>query len=126
MLFMGSPAELLQLLDVTDYAPRLAVLPVSLPALCQQLCFWTFSVSAALALVNMLPVVFLDGAAALAAALDMRTIDLPASIALPMEPRSLCSSPTLRVSIRRRVLWLCTAAFVSVLVVQLLRVSLKR
>ncbi len=91
----------------------------------QQLCFWTFSVSAALALVNMLPVVFLDGAAALTAALDMRTIDLPASITLPIEPRSLCSSPALRAIIRRRVLWGCTAVFGSVLVTQLLRVWLR-
>ena len=126
VLFMGSAPELLQMLDLTDYAPRLTALPVSLPAVFQQLCFWTFSVSAALALVNMLPAVFLDGAAALTAALDLRTIDLPASIALPMEPRSLCSSPALRVTIRRRVLFSCTAMFGSVLVIQLLRVWLRR
>jgi len=124
VLFLGQPATLLHMLDLTDYSPRLIALPVSLPAILQQLSFWIFSVSAAIALVNSLPVFFLDGAAALTAALDMRTIDLPAAIALPLAPRSLCSSPTLRRNIKHRVLWFWSAMFGFVVVTQVLRVCL--
>ena len=124
VLFLGQPAALLHLLDLTDYSPRLVALPVSLPAMLQQIFFWVFSVSAAVALVNSLPVFFLDGAAALTAVLDMRTIDLPTAIALPMEPRTLCSPLTLRTSIRHRVLWVCSATLGFVVVTQLLRICL--
>ena len=124
VLFLGQPAALLHMLDLTDYSPRLTTLPVSLPAILQQLSFWVFSVSAAIALVNSLPVYFLDGAAALTAALDMRTIDLPAAISVPVEPRTLCSSPTLRTNIKHRVLWFWSVMFGFVVVTQLLRVCL--
>jgi len=124
VLFLGQPAALLRMLDLTDYSPRLTALPVSLPAMLQQLSFWVFSVSAAIALVNSLPVYFLDGAAALTAALDMRTIDLPTAIALPTEPRTLCSSPTLRTKIKHRVLSFWSAMLGFVILTQLLRVCL--
>ena len=122
VLFLGQPAALLHMLALTDFYPRLTALPVSLPAVLQQLSFWVFSVSAAVALVNCLPVFCLDGAAALTAALDMRTIDLPAAIALPMEPRSLCSSSTMRTAVRRYVLWSWSGIFAFVLGTQLLRI----
>ena len=121
VLFLGQPAELLLMMELTDYAPRLALLPVSLPSIVQQMSFWTFSVSAAIALLNMLPIAFLDGAAALTAALDMRNVDLPAAVALPMEPRSLCSSPTLRIAARRQMLWIWSTIFSFVVGTQLLR-----
>ena len=51
--------------QVTDYLPRLGLFPMRLPRMLEQLLEYTFKVSAALALINMAPVVYLDGQAAL-------------------------------------------------------------
>ena len=51
--------------QVTDYLPRLGIFPLSLPRMLEQLLEYTFKVSAALALINMAPVIYLDGQAAL-------------------------------------------------------------
>ena len=50
---------------MTDYLPRLGLLPLSFPRIIEQLLEYTFKVSAALALINMAPVIHLDGQAAL-------------------------------------------------------------
>ena len=51
--------------QVTDYLPRLGLLPLRLPRMMEQLLEYTFKMAAALALINMAPVVYLDGQAAL-------------------------------------------------------------
>jgi S2P endopeptidase len=56
------PAALLQ---VTDYLPRLGLFMLGLPRVLEQLLEYTFKVSAVLALVNMAPVIYFDGQAAL-------------------------------------------------------------
>jgi hypothetical protein len=53
------------LLQVTDYLPRLAVFMLGLPRALEQLLEYTFKVSAVLALINMAPVIYFDGQAAL-------------------------------------------------------------
>ena len=50
---------------MTDYLPRLGLLPLSFPRIIEQLLEYTFKLSAALALMNMAPVIHLDGQAAL-------------------------------------------------------------
>ena len=50
---------------MTDYLPRLGLFPLGLPRMLEQLLEYTFKVSAALALINMAPVIYLDGQAAL-------------------------------------------------------------
>jgi Zn-dependent protease len=54
-----------QAIEVTDYAPMAWWVPMGLPHVLEQLLAYTFSVSAALALLNMAPVYGLDGEAAL-------------------------------------------------------------
>ena len=56
--------------QVTDYLPRLGLLPLSFPRTVEQLLEYTFKMSAALALINMAPVIHLDGQAALDVLLD--------------------------------------------------------
>ena len=53
------------LLQVTDYLPRLGLLTLGLPRVLEQLLEYTFKVSAVLALINMAPVIYFDGQAAL-------------------------------------------------------------
>lgn len=57
--------------QVTDYAPRGGLAPLSAPHAAELLLSYTFVVSAALALLNAAPVAFLDGAAALDALLGL-------------------------------------------------------
>lgn len=61
-LVLLMPAALLQ---VTDYLPRLGVFTLGLPRGLEQLLEYTFKVSAVLALINMAPVIYFDGQAAL-------------------------------------------------------------
>ncbi|CAK0736192.1 hypothetical protein CVIRNUC_000706 [Coccomyxa viridis] len=65
VMFLGSQGALLGAVQVTDYLPRLGLLPLSFPRIIGQLLEYTFKVSAALALMNMAPVIHLDGQAAL-------------------------------------------------------------
>lgn len=55
--------------QVTDYLPRLWLFMLGFPRILEQLLEYTFKVSAALALINMAPVIHLDGQAALDALL---------------------------------------------------------
>ena len=55
---------------MTDYLPGLGLLPLGFPRMVEQLLEHTFKMSAALALINMAPVIHLDGQAALDVLLD--------------------------------------------------------
>ena len=60
-----------QAIELTDYAPAAWWVPMGLPHVLEQLLAYTFSVSAALALLNMAPVYGLDGEAALRSLLQL-------------------------------------------------------
>lgn len=64
-MFVGSHGDLLGAVAVTDYLPRLGVFTLGLPRGLEQLLEYTFKVSAVLALINMAPVIYFDGQAAL-------------------------------------------------------------
>ncbi len=51
--------------QVSNYLPRLGLFALGLPRALEQLLEYTFRVSAALALINMAPVIYFDGQAAL-------------------------------------------------------------
>lgn len=78
LVWVAVSSEALASFETSGYRPRGALLqglgfpPLWLPAALEQVCAYTFAVSAALALLNMLPLGFLDGGAALGAALEMR------------------------------------------------------
>ncbi len=78
LVWVAVSSEALAAFETSGYRPRGALLqglgfpPLWLPAALEQLCAYTFAVSAALALLNMLPLGVLDGGAALGAALEMR------------------------------------------------------
>jgi len=114
--YVGPPEAMLSAVDVTDYRPRLQIIPVWLPGTLEQLGFWIFSVSAALALLNMLPVVFLDGAVALQAALDLRPADVSTGVELlPFEGRRSCATPVLRLLVHRWAVRTSTTLFLIVI-----------
>ena len=60
-----------QAIEVTNYAPVALWVPMGLPHMMEQLLAYTFSVSAAIALLNMAPVYGLDGEAALKSLMQM-------------------------------------------------------
>lgn len=60
-LFVGSPAEVYQGVDVTDYVPRSPSAPVRLPSMMELLAHYVASFSGALAVLNVVPCFMLDG-----------------------------------------------------------------
>ena len=75
------PAALLQ---VTDYLPRLGAFTLGLPRVLEQLLEYTFKVSAVLALINMAPVIYFDGQAALDVLIFSIGICSPTSLSITM------------------------------------------
>jgi len=61
LIFLGSPAELYQSVQLTEYSPRVTQLPVRLPDQMAKLLRYTFSISFGLALLNIVPCYLLDG-----------------------------------------------------------------
>ena len=61
LIFLGSPAQLYQSAQMTEYSPRVTQLPICLPDQMRKLLRYTFSISFALALLNMVPCYLLDG-----------------------------------------------------------------
>jgi len=71
VLFLGDPRLAYYTVQVSNYFPRLSIFPLSLPAVVDMLMNYTISLSAALALLNMVPAYFLDGQWALMALVDI-------------------------------------------------------
>ena len=61
LIFLGSPAELYQSVQITEYCPRVAQFPIRLPDQTAKLLRYTFSISFGLALLNIVPCYLLDG-----------------------------------------------------------------
>ena len=60
-LFVGSPAEVYQGVDDTDYVPRSPSAPVRFPSMMELLAHYVASFSGALAVLNVVPCFMLDG-----------------------------------------------------------------
>lgn len=71
VLFLGDPRVAYYSVQVSDYLPRASIFPLSLPGMIEMLMNYTISLSAALALLNMVPAYFLDGQWALMALVDI-------------------------------------------------------
>lgn len=72
LVYVGTSGQLMQSLDVSDFAPKSSFIPLQWPHIIEQMLVYTFAVSAALALVNMAPIWYLDGEAALSSAVKLR------------------------------------------------------
>lgn len=72
LVYVGTSGQLMQSLDVSDFAPKSSLIPLQWPHIIEQMLVYTFAVSAALALVNMAPIWYLDGEAALSSAVKLR------------------------------------------------------
>ncbi|KAK9863384.1 hypothetical protein WJX84_000295 [Apatococcus fuscideae] len=117
-VFLGGKESLLASLDTTDYLPLVWMLPLGLPRSCELLLAYTFAVSAGIALINMAPVFWLDGEAALAAALDCGS-HLPRVDALRAQSRGYW----LRRLLQRWLLFIGTIMLLLVLFIQYLRIG---
>ena len=73
LVYVGTSGQLMQALDVSDFAPKSSFVPLQLPHVIEQMLVYTFAVSAALALINMAPIWYLDGEAALSSAIKLRS-----------------------------------------------------
>ena len=60
-LFVGNPALIYTSTEVSDYCPRLSLLPRALPDIVNKLCKYTISFSSGLAVLNVIPSLLLDG-----------------------------------------------------------------
>eukprot|EP00884_Botryococcus_braunii_P021430 jgi/Botrbrau1/7971/Bobra.9_2s0122.1 len=130
VLFLGSEGALLRALELTDYLPKFFFVPLWLPHFLELFLAYTFSVSAAIALVNMAPVYHLDGDAALEAALELARPEgeLPhvnhmGQIIKRRDSESPILSRRQAIAIHRWVLRIGTAVFATVLAAHVLRVS---
>ena len=72
LVYVGTSGQLMQSLDVSDFSPKSSFIPLQWPHIIEQMLVYTFAVSAALALVNMAPIWYLDGEAALSSAVKLR------------------------------------------------------
>lgn len=72
LVYVGTSGQLMQALDVSDFVPRSSFIPLQWPHVIEQMLVYTFAVSAALALINMAPIWYLDGEAALSSAVKLR------------------------------------------------------
>ena len=72
LVYVGTSGQLMQALDVSDFIPKSSFVPLQWPHVIEQMLVYTFAVSAALALINMAPIWYLDGEAALLAAVKLR------------------------------------------------------
>ena len=72
LVYVGTSGQLMQALDVSDFIPKSSFVPLQWPHVIEQMLVYTFAVSAALALLNMAPIWYLDGEAALSSAVKLR------------------------------------------------------
>ena len=72
LVYVGTSGQLMQALEVSDFVPKSSLVPLQWPHMIEQMLVYTFAVSAALALINMAPIWYLDGEAALLAAIKLR------------------------------------------------------
>lgn len=72
LVYVGTAGQLMQAVQVSDYVPKLSLIPLLWPHIIEQMLVYTFAVSAALALINMAPIWYLDGEAALIEAAKLR------------------------------------------------------
>ena len=71
LVYVGTSGQLMQAMDVSDFAPKSSFIPLQWPHILEQMLVYTFAVSAALALVNTAPIWYLDGEAALSSAIKL-------------------------------------------------------
>lgn len=72
LVYVGTSGQLMQAMEVSDFAPKSSFIPLQWPHILEQILVYTFAVSAALALINMAPIWYLDGEAALTSAIKLR------------------------------------------------------
>lgn len=72
LVYVGTSGQLMQALEVSDFAPKSSWIPLQWPHMIEQLLVYTFAVSGALALINMAPIWYLDGESALSSAIRLR------------------------------------------------------
>lgn len=72
LVYVGTSGQLMQALEVSDFVPKFSLVPLQWPHIIEQMLVYTFAVSAALALINMAPIWYLDGEAALSSAIRLR------------------------------------------------------
>ncbi|CAK8694143.1 unnamed protein product [Clavelina lepadiformis] len=70
VLYIGQPNDLARFITVSEYVPRIRHLPLRLPAILLRFMQYLFSMSGALALINIVPCYALDGQWAFMAFLD--------------------------------------------------------
>ncbi len=73
LVYVGTSGQLMQALEVSDFVPKSSLVPLQWPHMIEQMLVYTFAVSAALALINMAPIWYLDGEAALSSAIRLRS-----------------------------------------------------
>lgn len=73
LVYVGTSVQLMQAVEVSDFVPKSSLIPLQWPHLIEQVLVYTFAVSAALALINMAPIWYLDGEAALSSAVRLRS-----------------------------------------------------
>nr|CAB3263676.1 membrane-bound transcription factor site-2 protease [Phallusia mammillata] len=61
VLYLGDPVDLLRFISVSEYEPRFSPMPLQLPAVMLKFLQYMFSMSGALALLNIVPCYALDG-----------------------------------------------------------------
>jgi len=71
VLFLGDPRVLYYTVVTSNYLPRFGLFPISFPGVVEKLLKYIISMSAALALLNMVPSYFLDGQWALFSLVDI-------------------------------------------------------
>jgi len=70
-LYVGNPAFIYTSTELSDYCPRSAFVPVNLAEMISKLCTYVISFSAALALLNVVPSLLLDGQHMIVVILDI-------------------------------------------------------
>ena len=114
LVYVGTAGQLMQAVQVSDYAPKSSFIPLHWPHAIEQMLVYTFAVSAALALINMAPIWYLDGEAALIEAVKLRGhSDMFYSPAV--------QPPRVWARLLRLVLGFGTGVFVCVLTLHLIR-----
>jgi len=76
LIFLGSPGEMYQSVQLTEFSPRVTLLPIRLPDQMSKLLRYTFSISFGLALLNVVPCYLLDGHHITSALLSLMPVPL--------------------------------------------------
>lgn len=61
ILFFGDPLDLAYFVGVSDYVPKISLVPLNWPYYFETVCKYVISLSGALALINVVPCFALDG-----------------------------------------------------------------